>query len=103
MKKEITISILTAVILFGCTSTPGEDISDQKRPPKKIESLVVAGCADLAADLTEKNFSASDDDVYEAASTILFSNDRSEEAKNCCLNIQDSQRGEKCLKMGKDK
>lgn len=87
MKKILSI-ILSSTVLFmvGCG----------KSDSPKIEGLIVPGCLDLANDLKKNNPDAGNDEIYQGASDILFSDGRLDEAVLCCDNIVDENAKTNC-------
>lgn len=90
MKKFLLIpALLLLLFIMGCEGNGN---------PKKIEGLIVPSCDELAASMEITNPNSTNNELYKAASDILFSDNRPEEAKLCCANIIDQKVRGKCEK-----
>lgn len=106
MKKYLLPILIASLLLSACgkantdtevsTDTPETKNPQKLSDPQRIDSLVVPTCDELFADM-EKNYqNLSDDELYKAASDILFSDNREQEANECCNKITDESLKEAC-------
>ena len=76
MKKIFIIFLIALFALTACGSY-------------KIKGLKVGTCDELTAEMRANNPGTADDELYRAASLILFSDDRDDEAELCCDKISE--------------
>lgn len=89
------------------SATSSKSTYSPLKTPKKIEGLYVGTCQELFDDM-RKNYKpssgkvASDDELYRAAAVILFSDERVQEANECCNKITEESLKEECKRQSPD-
>lgn len=100
--KKLLIAIISLSLLTACGAKKEEPKEIPDNPlhrPERIEGLPVGTCNELFMEMRTTYAEALDDEVFKAASDILFSYDRPEEAVLCCDNIVDENLKTECKRL----